>query len=90
MKQFKKEVRSRSVCAQGTHSLGRERDGDSWEELSIDSVVGKKEDAAEVVSRGYRKGFLSHLWEAQRDIKFITLTGCSGVISSGPGVRGKS
>lgn len=50
----------------------------------------KKEDAAEVVSRGYRKGFLSHLWEAQRDIKFITLTGCSGVISSGPGVRGKS
>lgn len=52
MKQFKKEVRSCGVCAQGTHSLGRERDGDSWEELSIYSVVGKKEDAAEVVSRG--------------------------------------
>lgn len=42
MKQFKKEVRSCGVCAQGTHSLGRERDGDSWEELSIDSVVGEK------------------------------------------------
>lgn len=26
--------------------------GDSWEELSIYSVVGKKENAAEVVSRG--------------------------------------